>query len=1034
MFLAKISINKPVMATVMVLVLLIFGFLGYMKMNLNQVPEIEIPYISIFTIYPGAGPKEIETQVSKKIEDAVAMVSGIKNMTSYSVDGASILIIEFRLGKNVDIAYQEVKSKVDEILNQLPDDAELPIVQKIDLQAFPIFDMVLSGKGLDSRDLYEIADKQLRDRFSQIQGVAKVDLIGGQKREIHVIFDKKTVFENSLSLPMLLQLFGAQNFDLPGGYFKIDNQEYTVRLKGTFDDLETIRNTEIPTPFGRKKIAQLARVVDTGKKIREKATYFNNVTKEKSDDVVRISIVKSSEGNEVVVADQIYKELPEIRSSLPQGVELQIVNDKSVFTRSTVDDTLSNVLLGVLFTSIVLLIFLHDIRSTIIVALSMPTSIISTFMLFQWFDMSLNMMSLMGISVSVGVLVSNSVVVLENIFRHKQLGKLKKESAYKGTTEVTVAVIAATLTNVVVFIPLANIESIVGEFLKELALAAAFSTILSLFMSFTLTPMLSSLILPSQLKTGAIGRFIEGIMRWLEDVYRFVLKGALYNKWISLIIVLSSFVLLVFVFGFYGTRIGGGFLPIVDDGRIRIDVELPEGYNLDATANVFENIQGIISQHKEIIQMVSKIGKTDEINVGTNLGRMEVYLCDANDRNIHIIDFIAMLIKELADIPNAKIKVDVLKGMGGGEEVVTFYLMGQDLAEMEKIKDKVIERVKDTPGLVNFDNSSRAGKPEITLEPKRDMLAQTGLTAMDLAITLRTSIEGIKSSVYRELGEEYDIILMLEESNVLSPEDVGNIPVVSQYGGTYRLSELADLKFTMGYTKILHKEKFKAIMFTGSNAPDKPLGNLIQDIDKIIEELKTELPPGYRLKWSGSSEMQQEMMLDMMFAFLLAIILTYLLLAAILESFWQPVIILSTLPLALIGVFIIMYYTNTEYNISSLMGIIMLIGIVVNNAILILDYANQMIREENMHPKEALLQAGPIKLKAITMSTIAIILGMLPLAMGIGDAGKEFRIPLGVVSIGGLLASTALTFIVVPAFYYITSRTKVKSKIEMPVK
>ncbi len=1033
MFLAKLSINRPVMATVMVLVLLIFGVLGYVTLNLNQTPEIEIPYISIQTIYPGAGPKEIETQVSEKVEDAVAMVSGIKNLTSYSVDGASILVIEFNLGKDVDVAYQEVTAKVDEILNELPDDAELPIVQKIDMQAFPIIDLVLSGQGLSSRDLYELADKRLKDRFSQIQGVAKVDLIGGQKREIHIIFDKKTVYQNSLSLPYLLQVFAVQNYDLPGGYFQTGNQEYTVRLKGTFDDLEKIRNTEIQTPFGRKKISQLARVVDTGKKIREKAFYFNNETKEKFENVVRVSIVKSTEGNEVVVADKVYEELPEIRKSLPGGARLKIVNDKSVFTRSTVEDTLSNVLLGVLFTSIVLLIFLHDIRSTIIVALSMPTSIIATFIFFQMFDMSLNMMSLMGLSVSVGVLVSNSVVVLENIFRHKQLGKMKKEAAYKGTAEVTVAVISATLTNVVVFIPLANIQSIVGEFLRELALAAAFSTLLSLFMSFTLTPMLASIILPNQLKTGGIGKIVERFIKGTENIYRSVLRGALYNKWVSFIIVIGSFALLILSGMIFGSRLGAGFLPVVDDGKIRVDVELPEGYNLDATKDVFDEIREIVLSHDEVIHTITKIGKTDDINIGTNLGRMEVHMVDANERDIYILDFIALLIKELSDIPNAKIKVDVLEGMGGPEEPVTFYLMGQDLAELERLKEKVIEKIKDTPGLVNFDNSSRSDKPEITLKPKREMLVQTGISAQDLAFTLRTAVEGIKSSVYRELGEEYDLLLMLEEQDVNTPEEIGNIPVVSQMGGIYRMSELADIEFTSGYTKILHKEKFKAIQFTGSNAADKPLGDLIQDIDKKLNELRSELPPGYKIEWSGSSEMQQEMMIDMLFAFGLAIILTYLLLAAILEHFGQPVIILSTLPLALIGVFIIMFFTGTEFNITSLMGIIMLIGIVVNNAILILDYANQMIREEGMNPKDALLQAGPVKLKAILMSTTAIILGMLPLALGIGDAGKEMREPLGIVSIGGLVASTVLTFVVVPAFYYLTSRSKKKQKIEAPI-
>ncbi|MEJ2617998.1 MAG: efflux RND transporter permease subunit, partial [Ignavibacteriaceae bacterium] len=383
-----------------------------------------------------------------------------------------------------------------------PDDAELPIVQKVDLKSFPVVDVVLSGN-LDPRELYEIADKTLKDRFSQIEGVAKVDITGGQEREIRVILDNKVAFENNISLPQLLGILKAYNMDIPGGYFKIRDQEYTVRLKGEYADVATMKNMQVPTPFGPKKLQQFAQVLDAGKDIRQRAVYFDNITKEKDENVVRMGIVKSAEGNVVKVADGIRAALPDIQASLPQGTNLEIVNDESDFVKSSVNDTMSNVYLGVLFTAIVLLIFLHDIRSTIIVALSMPTSIISTFFLLKAFGLSLNMMTLMGLSVSVGVLVANSIVVIENIFRYKSLGKKNKEAAFKGTSEVTVAVLASTLTNLVVFLPIANMSSLVGQWLKELALAAVFATIFSLIMSFTLTPMLASLILPEVKKKGS---------------------------------------------------------------------------------------------------------------------------------------------------------------------------------------------------------------------------------------------------------------------------------------------------------------------------------------------------------------------------------------------------------------------------------------------------------------------------------------------------------------------------------------------------
>ncbi|RLD15875.1 AcrB/AcrD/AcrF family protein, partial [candidate division KSB1 bacterium] len=468
MFLAKLSVKRPVLMTVTLMVFIIFGGLAFEKLNLNHMPQVEIPYVTVTTIYPGAGPKETETLITKKVEDAVSTISQIKRIESYNLDGAAITLIEFNLTKDVDVANQEVKDKVDQILNDLPSDAKKPIVQKIDINAFPIMDLILSGN-VDPRELNHLASTRLKDRLSQINGVADVKIAGGQEREIKVAFNNRVVYQDYISLPQLLGILGAQNIDLPSGTFDIKNLEYTVRVKGKFQSLDEIKNLEVPTPFGNKRLSQIANVEDSGKKIRRRTIFFDAATGQTDSNAVRLSIIKSSDGNEVRVSDAVRAALPEIRSSLPEGVSLKIVSDNSIFTRSSVNDTMTNILLGILFTSIVLFIFLFNIRSTIIVALSMPASIISTFLLFQWFDMSLNVMSLMGISVSVGVLVANSVVVLENIFRHRTLGHGPQEAAIKGTSEVAVAVIAATLTNVVVFLPIANMSSMVGMFMRELA-------------------------------------------------------------------------------------------------------------------------------------------------------------------------------------------------------------------------------------------------------------------------------------------------------------------------------------------------------------------------------------------------------------------------------------------------------------------------------------------------------------------------------------------------------------------------------------
>ncbi len=808
----------------------------------------------------------------------------------------------------------------------------------------------------------------------------------------------------------------------------MDNQEYTVRLKGEFSGTDAISELEIPTAFGSKKIRQFAEVKDAGKEIRQRSVYFNNKTKVKDENVIRLGIVKSPEGNIVNVANAIRESLPDIIAALPEGCNLEIINDESDFVKSSADDTMSNIYLGILFTSLVLFFFLHDIRSTFIIALSMPASIISTFLLLNAVNLSLNMMTLMGLSVSIGVLVANSIVVLENVFRHRAMGKTNKEAAYDGTAEVTVAVLAATLTNLVVFIPIASMSSIVGQYLKELALAATFATLFSLLFSFTLTPMLASLILPKDIKkkaTGKLGDIIESWLNSIDEYYRKVLKAILKNRKISGAVLGSSFVLLIIVMMIYGPRLGFEFLPFMDNGKIKVEIELPEGYNLEATAATINEIEKRIEKHPEVKHIITDIGKLSNLDIGANMAKMDIQLVDVEERDVSIHSKVNTFTKEFADIPNAKIKVDIASEMGEGGAPIQLYLLGQDLNKLEEYKNTIWDKIKDVPGLTNFDQSSRAGKPEITIYPDRKKISEAGLTVTEVALTVRSAIEGLQSTKYREFGNEYDITVTLEDDAVDSPEKIGNIVVVSPVVGPLRISQIADVRFTTGYTRILHRDKYTSIMFTGSPAAGVPTGDITSEINKRLETIQFE--PGYSITWGGNVKMMNEMVADMVFAFLIAVILTYLLIAALLESFVQPIPIMLTLPLALIGVVIFMFYTNTAFGISSLMGVIMLIGLVVNNAILMLDYTNQLRREQGMSPKDALIEACPTKLRPVIMSTLALILGMLPMALGIGSAGSEMRTPLGIVSIGGLIASAFLTLLVIPSFYFITSRDKKKA-------
>ena len=1020
MFLSDLSIKRPIMMTMFLVVFLLFGGIAYFSMNLDLMPQIDIPYITIQTVYGGAGPTEVESQITKKIEDAVSSVSKIDEMTSYSMENVSFIIIKFEMGKDANIANQEVKDKVDKIVNDLPEDADLPIIERMNLNEEPILDIVLSGD-VTITELYEIADLKLKDRFSQIEGVARVNLSGGQQREILVELDNQMVMRNQLSLPQLAQILAAHNLDMPGGNFDKTSQQYTVRLDGEFDSPETIANLKIPTRFGTKKLSHLGNVMDTGEKIVERTSFFNNELKQGNDNIVLLSIVKNTEGNAVNISSEVREKLPEIQAELPAGCRLELVADKSDFIKSSVNDTLSNIIMGIILTALVLLFFLHDLRSTIIVAISMPMSIISSFMLMSYSGFTLNTMTLMGLSTAVGVLVTNSVVVLENIFRHKELGENRINSAARGTSEVVVAVVASAMTNIAVFLPVANMSGMVGQFFTEFALTVTYTTIFSLVISFTLTPMLASLILPeSNGKKHKLGDRLEKMFHAWEKGYQNLVRGILSRRRYGLMVIVVSILLFIASLPF-AARMGFEFMPMFDEGDIRIEVELPVGYNLRETAKLLQSVEDKIKKYPEVKQILTTIGKISDTNLGANVAVNKIKLVDASEREISTERQVELIIRDLSTIPNAQIRALAISSMSAGDQApIMFNLMGQDIKKLEALKNEIEPRLKNIPGLLNLNTSSRSGKPEIVLTPDRQKLADAGLTVYDLAMTLRSAVDGIVATKFRESGEEYDVRVKMSEQSINTPEKLGQIRL-SNGSQSYTLSQLANIKFESGVSQILHLDKYKMIQFSAASASNVPMGDVMNGITAELEQVK--MPAGYKVKWGGMSEIMQETIMDMLFTFILAIILTYMLLGAILESFTQPLLILGTVPLALIGVFVGMFITGKTMNVISMMAIIMLLGIVVNNAILLMDYTNEL-RRQGMSKLDALVKACPTKLKPILMSTIAIILGMMPMAMGLGDAGREMRQPMGIVAIGGLVVSTLLSLVVIPVLYNLLIKEK----------
>jgi HAE1 family hydrophobic/amphiphilic exporter-1 len=1024
MFLAKLSIDRPVLVTMAILVFVVFGVLAYLGIPLNLMPDVELPYITIQTVYPGAGPREVETQVTTKLEEAVATVPQIDYVQSYSLENVSIVVIAFELSKDVNIASAEVKDKVDAILRDLPSSIDKPSVQKIDFGSSPFMDLVLSGN-LSSREMFELADGKLKDRLSQIQGVAQVSFSGGSKREIGVKLSDRIVYENNLSLMQLNQILAAQNLDMPAGNFISGSQEYSVRLKGEFASVNDIAQLEIPTQFGVKKLGQIAEITDGSEEVRQRSIYFNVAKNQIDDNIIRISITKSSDGNVVNIANEVRKALPELQADLPASMQLTVVRDDSDFIRATVSDTLGNIWLGILLTGLILFLFLHDLRSTLIVALSMPISIISTFMFLQIAGFTMNMLTLTGFSTAVGILVTNSVVVIENIFRHKDMGNKRKEASFKGTSEIAVAVLASTLTNIVVFLPIASMSSMIGGFLKEFALTVTFATIFSLIASFTLTPMLASLIIPEKTGSNKFGRKFDAMFDYFSRGYQSFLSKVLRSKKSAVGILVATVVILIVTLMLV-PRLGMELMPQMDQGNINVSVELPEGYNLDTTAEVIEEIHSRAGKHKEVEHIITNLGSRGFIDTGTNLASVDIKLVDKKLRKLSTIDMVNLLIAEFADIPNARIKVAVQSGMGaGGDSAINFFLQGQDQDVLEELQVDVMKQLEGTAGLINLDSSSRPGRSEITLYPKRDRMAAIGATVYDLALAMRSSVEGMVTTAYRESGNQYDIKLSLQDSDINHPDKIMNLSIAI-HGQSYVLSQLVEMDFAPGVSKLIHLDRYKTIEFTGDVSKGYTSGKVNQDITAQLEKLS--LPTGYKFKWGMEAEMLNDTVSDMLRTFILAVLLTYMLLAAILESFGQPLIILSTIPLALIGAIWALLISGMAINMFSMLAMIMLVGIVVNNAILILDYVN-VKRKEGVCTHDALLEAGKMKLRPILMSTMSIVIGMIPMAIGVGTAGREFRMSLGIVSIGGLIVSTFLTLIVIPAFYFLSTRNQIEKEI-----
>ena len=948
MNLAKICVEQPVLAVMLNLVFIFLGVVSFSTLTMDLFPEVDVPIVTVRTVWRGADPKEIESQITKEIEDAVATISGIKNIESHSLDSVSIVTIAFEFGTDINFAHINVKDKIDSVVARLPKDADPPIATKFDIGASPIMELMLTGDR-PLRELYELADGAVKDALSRVAGVASVDILGGEKREIQVNLSKAKLNGYGLSISDVVRAVEAGNLSSPAGRITQTQEEFSVRLEGEFTSLDDLWHLDIFLRSGGSvKLGALGTIDDTSAEKRMTARYAGK-------EGISLSIVKLGEAQPIELVDNVRHTIDTLDTRLPADVDIEVVKDESINILDSVNDVQTNIIIGVILTSIVLYLFLHNLRMTIIVAVVMPACILSAFLLMSAFGFTLNVMSMLGLGLSIGTLVVNAIVILENVTRRLDTGEPAKMAAVEGTKEVTVAVIGSTMTNIFVFTPIAFMTGIVGSFFVEFGLTVVFATLFSLWMSFTLTPMLAAYLLKPKEEGHVPNRFFRAWdrgMASLERGYARVLAWSLDYLWVNVLVA----VLLIAGAGFLARGLGGEFVPKSNGDFIIIGVELPPGTTLAQTDEMTGQMEAALKKSPEVADVLTKIGRSGRSNEGVEHAELLVILPAGHKKHVlEVNDELRSLLD--GQFPGV-IRQQMLPGTGGlpGGADIKIEVLGDEKEKLIEITERVKAVMETMPELTETKTTVRTGKPEMAFLPDRNRLKDYGLTVAEVGQVLNYSLTGARASTFEETGEEYDIRIQLDKEDVSVADEVDQILIRTQKG-LVPLSSLGRLVERSGETQISRKNKQKLFVIE-SNILSGSLGSVTNSIQKQVDRM--DLPTGYRVRMGGDAEEQAESFEAIGAALIQAILLTYMLLAALLGSYLRPFTIMLTLPLGFVGAVVSMSIFGLTFNIFSLLAIIMLVGIVVNDAILLLDQTHAF-RKQGLPIKEALLKACPLE-------------------------------------------------------------------------
>ena len=1010
MGITRISILRPLFITMVFSAIVVLGLISYGRLGVDLFPSVNVPVVSVFVPYPGANPESIEALVTRPIEDSLAGLSDIEYMRSISSEGQSTVLLAFNDRTNPDSAAIDVERKINGIRSRLPEDTLPPNIVKADVNSLPVLDISFSGN-LSNEELFRLVNDLVVPRMQSVPGVAAVDVIGGKESEIRVTVDQQKLQAHRLSILQVVAALQQDNLNVPSGSLIEAGKEFGVRVNTLVPAPGFLENIVIAsTPTGSVRLRDVAKVEETLK--RRVHINRTNLT-----DSIAIEITKQATANTLQVTDEIKAEIDQLQAELPAGVHMDIVVDASVFTRQSLNNVQNTLIEAIILTGLVLLLFLHAWRSTVIVLLAIPTSLIATFAAMFFFGFTLNIMSMMGLTLVVGILVDDSIVILENITRHLKLGETPFTAALKGRAEIGLAAIAITLVDVAVFAPVAFMSGVVGQYFRQFGIVVATAALFSLFVSFTLTPMLASRWLSGDEKKGnsilgKIGRAWDRGFEKLESAYVKVLTWSLRWRLIVVLLGIVSFAsgIGMVVFGLVSTEL----LPQADQNEFTIIAEMPAGTALSETDRAVAKLEEELAGWPAIDSIFTFVGTSGTASVAdSRFARITVKLAPKDRRNQSAMELADRVRRLEGSTPGLRYRVELPNVAGPSGPPIQIRVRGDHPTVLVELAREVQGIVNDTRGAIDVRNSGEFGDPELEIVLDRSQVGDLGLSPAQVASAVRTSLAGTVATQFRPANDsEVDVRVTAFGEDTASIEAIKSIPLASATGEVIRLDQIASVRQKSGPSRIERYDRQRVITVSADTS-GRAQGDVAGDIQRELDRLT--LPPGYSITFGGSTQAQEESFTQLFQALALAVILIYMLLVALYESFLYPFVIILSLPLAVVGAIGGLIVTGHTLNMMSMIGMILLTGLVGKNAILLVDYTNNL-RRNGRSRDEALLEAGPARLRPILMTTVTMIAALTPTALAIGE-GSELRAPLAIVVIGGLTTSTLLTLVLIPAVF-----------------